>query len=103
MKRLNGIIGMGDPDDEDKYFRRDEDMYGLGHVRPKEQFFKLYGIHTDTKKVEGHLCSFVGKPMQDKFIPHLRANGMGINFDEFDFAWVDPRPKPKKKKKEESI
>lgn len=98
MKRLNGIIGMGDPEDEDKYFRRDEALYGLGKARPKELFFKLYGIHTDTKTVEDHLCTFVGRKMQEAFTPHLRSNGMGINFDEFEFAWVDPRPPAPKQK-----
>lgn len=95
MKRLNGIIGMGDPEDVDKYFREDEDMYGLGHARPKERFFELYGIHTDTKTVEDHLCSFVGRPMMEKFKPHLRKNGMGIDFSEFKFAWKDPSPPAK--------
>ena len=98
MKRLNGLIGMGDPEDEDTFFRLDESMYGLGLARTKELFFKLYGIHTDTKAVENHLCTFVGKPMHTMFAPHVRSNGMGINFDEFEFTWVDPRPTPPKKK-----
>jgi len=101
MKRLNGIIGMGDPEDLDRYFKRDEDMYGLGHARTKEKFFKLYGIHTDTKTVEDHLCTFVGKPMMEKFKPHLRKNGMGIDFDEFEFEWKDPYPPTKPAKSSE--
>ena len=32
MKRLNGIIGMGDPEDADTYFKGDEHMYGLGQT-----------------------------------------------------------------------
>ena len=59
MKRLNGIIGTGDPGDT--YYDADEFEYGLGKVRPKEQFYRLYGIHTETKTVEDHLCSYVGK------------------------------------------
>ena len=39
MKRLNGIIGMGDPGDE--YFHEQEDDYGLGQIRPKEKFFTM--------------------------------------------------------------
>ena len=87
MKRLNGIIGMGNPGDT--YYHGQEEEYGLGQVRPKEKFFKLYGIHTDTQTVEDHLCRFVGKPMQSYFKPHLRSNGMGINLDEIDFEYVD--------------
>ena len=92
MQRLNGIIGMGDDEDKDTYFKTDEHLYSLGHARTKEKFFRLYGIHTETKTVENHLCTFVGKPMMKTFKPHLRKNGMGINFDEFDFEFVDPRP-----------
>eukprot|EP00980_Cylindrotheca_fusiformis_P016689 scaffold5024_cov136-Cylindrotheca_fusiformis.AAC.18 len=88
MKRLNGIIGMGDPGDE--YYNKDEEEYGLGQVRPKEKFFRLYGIHTDTKTVEDHLCTFVGRPMMKKFKPFLRENGMGIDFSKIDFEWKDP-------------
>jgi hypothetical protein len=91
MKRLNGIIGTGDPGDT--FYHADEAEYGLGKVRPKEQFYKLYGIHTDTQTVEGHLCSFVGKPMMTLFKPHLRANRMGIDFSQVDFEWKDPTPK----------
>lgn len=89
MKRLNGIIGMGDPGDE--YFHEQEDDYGLGQIRPKEKFFTMYGIHTDTKTVEDHLCTFVGKPMQKKFKPYLRKNGMGIDFSQINFQWKDPK------------
>ncbi|CAJ1930508.1 unnamed protein product [Cylindrotheca closterium] len=53
MKRLNGIIGLGDPGDT--YYHKDEEEYGLGGVRSKEKFFSLYGIHPDTKTVEDHL------------------------------------------------
>jgi len=93
MKRLNGIIGMGDP--EDTYYHEEETEYGLGKIRNKEKFFTLYGIHTDTQTVENHLCRFVGKPMQSMFRPHVRKNRMGINFDEFDFAFKDPHPSQK--------
>lgn len=95
MKRLNGIIGMADPGDE--YYHKDEEEYGLGQVRPKEKFFKLYGIHADTKTVEDHLCTFVGKPMMRKFQPFLRKNGMGIDFSKIEFEWKDPAKKLKGK------
>jgi [Skp1-protein]-hydroxyproline N-acetylglucosaminyltransferase len=87
MKRLNGIIGLGDPGDV--FYNAEEKEYGLGKVRKKEQFYHLYGIHTDTKKVEDNLCQFVGKPMQKLFKPHLRKNRMGIDFSDVDFAYKD--------------
>jgi hypothetical protein len=90
MKRLNGIIGTGDPGDT--YYDAEEFDYGLGQVRPKEQFYKLYGIHTDTKTVEDNLCTFVGKPMQNMFKPHLRKNRMGIDFSEVTFEYKNTRP-----------
>jgi len=76
MKRLNGIIGLGDPGDV--FYDAEEKEYGLGQVRSKEQFYRLYGIHTNTKTVEDNLCQFVGKPMMKLFKPHLRKNRMGI-------------------------
>ena len=94
MRRSNGIIGMGDP--EDTYYHGQENEYGLGYARSTEKFFKLYGIHTDTKTVEDHLCQFVGKPMQSMFVPHLRKNRMGIDVSEIDYEFKDPSPPEKK-------
>jgi len=96
MKRLNGIIGTGDPGDV--FYNAEEKEYGLGKVRPKEQFYKLYGIHTERKTVEDHLCAFVGKPMMAMFKPHLRKNHMGIDFSDVDFEYKDEHPKKPKKK-----
>lgn len=88
MKRLNGIIGTGDPGDV--YYKEEEKEYGLGSVRPKEQFYRLYGIHTESKTVEENLCRFVGKPMQKKFKPYLRENRMGIDFSHVAFEFKNP-------------
>lgn len=95
MKRLNGIIGTGDPGDV--FYTAEEKDYGLGKARPKEQFYKLYGIHTETKKVEDKLCSFVGKPMMALFKPHLRKNRMGIDFSQIDFEYKDKQAAVKSK------
>merc|ERR1711907_231637 len=87
MKRLNAIIGNGDPGEV--YYDGEEHEYGLGKVRSKEQFYKLYGIHTESKQVEDKLCTFVGKPMQAMFKPHLRKNRMGIDFSHIDYEYRD--------------
>ena len=91
MKRLNNIIGMSNHPGE-KYYDKEEDEYGLGHVRTTAKFYELYGIHTQNKTVENHLCRFVGKPMQKLFIPALRENRMGLDLDKIDFKWKDPNP-----------
>jgi hypothetical protein len=89
MKRLNGIIGM--PNSPNEVFDHTEEFkYGLGKVRTIEKFFKTFGIHTETKTVEQHLCTFVGKPMQKVFIPHLRPDGMGLDYSKIDYVFVDP-------------
>lgn len=98
MKRLNGIIGTGDLGDV--FYNAEEKEYGLGKVRPKEQFYRLYGIHTETKTVENHLCAFVGKPMMTLFKPHLRKNRMGIDFSGITFEYKDKAAENAKRKKE---
>ena len=87
MKRLNGIIGMAD----DPFDETDKKKYGLGKIRKTKKFFKTFGIHTKEKTVEQNLCQFVGKPMMKEFQPHLRKNKMGIDYDEIDYEFVDPR------------
>lgn len=88
MRRLNNIIGMARDGSED--WQRDEiSKYGLGKVRDPAKFFKTFGIHTDTQTVEGHLCRFVGKPMMKVFLPALRENRMGLDYDKIDFVYVD--------------
>mmetsp|Transcript_19571 Transcript_19571/g.24194 ORF Transcript_19571/g.24194 Transcript_19571/m.24194 type:complete len:302 (-) Transcript_19571:127-1032(-) len=96
MFRSNGIIKMNPPSVKpDEWDHTEEHKYGLGTVRSVEKFFKIYGIHMDTRKVEHHLCRFVGRRMQQLFTPHLRPDGMGINYDEIEYEWKDPDPKTK--------
>mmetsp|Transcript_12765 Transcript_12765/g.21217 ORF Transcript_12765/g.21217 Transcript_12765/m.21217 type:complete len:572 (-) Transcript_12765:49-1764(-) len=94
MKRLNGIIAMGDPGDH--YDHTDEQKYGLGKIRTTKKFFDTFGIHTDTQIVEEGLCSFVGKPMMKEIQPHLRNNKMGIDYDEIDFQYLSAATKKKR-------
>jgi len=94
MQRLNGIIGMGDPNDE--YDHAEEYMYTLGKIRAKEKFFRTFGIHTETQTVEHHLCQFVGQPMQRLFLRAMRDDLMGLDYDKINYEWKDPNPTPKK-------
>lgn len=93
MRRLNSIIGM-DGYPRDTWITTDEEKYGLGHIRQPQTFFDVFGIHTEHHRVEKHLCRFVGKPMMDAFLPALRSNGMGLDYDKITYRFVDPH-KPK--------
>ena len=91
MKRLNNIIGMAKHPSTD-YQHDNEEKYGLGKARKTQRFFDVFGIHTDTQTVEGHLCRFVGRPMMKVFLPALRSNRMGIDYDKIDYRFKDPDP-----------
>ena len=94
MKRLNSIIGMEDyPASE--WLPHEQEKYGLGRVRQVQTFLDVFGIHTDTHTVEKHLCRFVGKPMMKEFLPALRPNGMGLDYDKIHYRFVDPDKKQK--------
>jgi len=69
----------------------DAKKYGIGKVRKVQKFYDTYGIHVQEKTTEKHLCEFVGEPMQNVIVPHLRANGMGIDYDEVTYRFRDPK------------
>ena len=92
MNRLNAIIGMTPPGQDEaksQWLRTDRVKYGMGRVRTARRFFDIFGIHTDTQTVEKHLCSFVGQPMQRMFIPFLRENGMGLDYNKITYRFKD--------------
>jgi hypothetical protein len=92
MQRLLGIVHMNPEVDPQKWDHKDEDIYGIGGVRTPEKFYKLYGINVKKKTAEEHLCQFVDKQgkMHHLFTPHLRKDGMGIDYSEIDFRFRDP-------------
>ncbi|KAL7539967.1 hypothetical protein ACHAWF_006557 [Thalassiosira exigua] len=89
MRRLNSIIRMNLDDDDVNWLRTDELKYGIGKVRNLQTFFDAFGIHVEDQEVEAHLCRFVGKPMQKEFLPSLRSNGMGIDYNNITYRFVD--------------
>lgn len=96
MKRLNSLIGLIEyPFSE--WLQDDKTAYGLGTIRNTSKFFKTFGIHTAKHTVEGHLCRFVGKPMMKEFLPALRKNRMGLDWDKISYVFVDPLPNEKVK------
>jgi hypothetical protein len=96
MARLLGIVHMNPEVDPSLWDHTEEDMYGVGGVRKAEKFYELFGIDVVNKETEGHLCQFVqnGK-MHKEFTPLLRSDGMGIDFSDVHFHWVDPTPDEK--------
>ena len=96
MNRLNAIIHMESPSvngETKDWLRADERKYGTGRVRDLQTFFDVFGIHPEEQWVEEHLCRFVGRPMQKEFIPFLRENGMGLDYDRITYRFVDPDKK----------
>lgn len=94
MQRLLGIVHMNPEVDPSEWDHTDTDRYGLGGVRTAEQFYSIFGIDVHKKKTEGHLCQFVMKnaKMHRLFTPHLRKDGMGIDYSKISFHWTDPSP-----------
>lgn len=88
MKRLNTLIGMADwPENE--WPQEDKELYTLGQVRNTTTFFQTFGIHIEEQTVEPHLCKFVQTPaMMQAFMPALRQNGMGLDYDKIDYEYV---------------
>ena len=92
MKRLNAIIHLDSPDStvqNDDWIRTDVLKYGIGKVRDLQVFFDVFGIHVKEQRVEANLCRFVGRPMQKEFIPSLRSNEMGLDYERISFRFVD--------------
>eukprot|EP00581_Thalassiosira_minuscula_P018932 CAMPEP_0183721076 /NCGR_PEP_ID=MMETSP0737-20130205/13494_1 /TAXON_ID=385413 /ORGANISM="Thalassiosira miniscula, Strain CCMP1093" /LENGTH=689 /DNA_ID=CAMNT_0025951045 /DNA_START=18 /DNA_END=2087 /DNA_ORIENTATION=- len=95
MNRLNAIIHMTGHNVNNKahaYIKTDELKYGLGNVRDTQKFFETFGIHVKSQTVENHLCRFVGRPMQKEFMPFLRKNEMGLDYDRITYRFVDKWP-----------
>ena len=90
MTRLNGILQMTPEAKESEWLNIESKKYGLGKVRSPKTFFDVFGIDIVNKKVEGHLCQFVGKNMHAVWKVHLRTNTMGVNYDEIDYRFRDP-------------
>jgi hypothetical protein len=89
MKRLSSIIKMRS---DLKYKRIEEEKYSIGNIRTPEKFFQTFGIHVETQTVENHLCWFVSGLMQDKFLPALREDGMGLDYGKITYEFKDPAP-----------
>jgi hypothetical protein len=97
MKRLLGIVHMNPEDPPESWDHTEEDIYGIGGVRTPEKFYETFGIHVKEKTVENHLCRFVDSDgrMHKLFTPHLRKDGMGIDYSTVQYQFKDPAPNEK--------
>ena len=93
MKRLVGIVHLNPELDPSSWDHRDEHVFGLGGVRTPEKFFETFGIDVNEQKREDNMCTWVNtdeNSMHSMFTPHLRADGMGIDYDKISFKFKDP-------------
>lgn len=83
LERLYGLLGMSD-----SHLPQNDDMFGIGSKRPLNQFYSAFGIHPQEHITEQKLCDFVstGK-MHQQFYEHLKADGMGLNYDLINFRF----------------
>lgn len=88
-KRLLGITQMLKSSDHVEWNNIEETKYGLGQVRKVKKFLDTFGIDLDTKSVDHRLCQFVGAPMNRMFLPHLRSDRMGIDYDKIQINFKD--------------
>jgi hypothetical protein len=95
MQRLLGIVHMNPEVDPKTWDHTEEDIYGLGGVRKVEKFYETFGIDVKKKTIEAHMCSFVdGKAetsMHRMFHPHMREDGMGVDYAKIRYKFVDPQ------------
>ena len=58
--------------------------YGLGKIRPLEQFYKLFLINR-MERIATKLCPFVRSgTMHRDFQKHLRPDGLGIDYTKLE-------------------
>ena len=94
MARLLGIVHMNPEVPRGSWNHQEEDVYGIGAVRTPEQFYEMFGIDVVQKTIQGHLCEFVheGGKMHKLLVPHLRSDGMGIDYTGVTYKWKDSHP-----------
>lgn len=88
-KRMIGISGTRDP--PLPYFDLEEERYGLGRIRSREQFFATFGIDPVGMTVEEDLCVYVRgisdpkNSMHGQFTKSLRYDKMGIDYSRINY------------------
>jgi len=99
MQRLNTIIELKNNDNGGHVFPNELKEYGTGKVRTVDRYYDTFGYHRDTRTMEPNMCMFVtSQEMNKKFIPALRPNTMGLDYNHKslkDYVYKDKWPCPK--------
>ena len=91
--RIKAMIGLSPEQNVHAWNHVGKELYGLGGARQVSKFFSVYGIDPMEKIHEHHLCDFVDDgTMHEKFVKHLRSNGMGIDYESIQYQFKDSRP-----------
>ena len=85
LQRLDGLVGMSD---DDNWINDPNEIFGIGQARTLQKFHTSFGVHPREKITERKLCNFVSTGrMHKQFIPKLREDGMGLNYDQINFRF----------------
>ena len=81
---LSATAQMAPDLDPASYDHEEEKLYGLGDVRPVEEFYRLFGMNVRRKSMVPELCKFVKSAIMHRtFSPALRPSGKGIDYSGF--------------------
>lgn len=84
MRRMVGLIRMAPDLNPSSYDHAGEESYGVGSVRPVEEFYKLFGMDVRKKTIVPEMCKWVKSgAMHKAFVPALRPSGKGIDYTSF--------------------
>jgi hypothetical protein len=73
----------------DDYLHVDEDKYGVGMIRSRDTYFRVFGIHPEGGGFVddiNQLCLFVQNKMHPAFTRFLRPDGMGIDYARIELG-----------------
>ena len=80
-RRAMALIGMAPDIDPATYDTTDAARYGMGTERPVQWFYDLFLIDVHKRETAPGLCKFVKTGVMHRtFQPHLRADGLGIDY-----------------------
>ena len=84
LKRATAVIGMAPDLSPADWDHSDLERYGLGSVRSKELFYKLFLIDVHQRKAT-QLCPFVKSGIMHRdFTPYIRQDKLGVDYSKLE-------------------
>jgi hypothetical protein len=84
LLRATSVIHLAEDIDAASWDHSELDRYGIGTDRDYKLFYKLFLIDVQARKAT-QLCPFVKSGlMHNHFTPHLRPNGLGIDYSQLN-------------------